>query len=134
MGCRGRHRPRRVKKLFGEYQSFQAWRFTFHTITNPLIEVDGDTATGECSRLEISFNTDMLVSRDSIYADQLVSAADDWKFRELKVTSRPGARVPNSFVLHSIFRQSCCLALRCNAGPFSITSPSLPSLAGHALA
>jgi ketosteroid isomerase-like protein len=69
------------------FKSFQAWPFAFHRITNPVVKVDGDTATGEWHvQVGITFDNKKSVWLGGIYNDQFVRTADGWKFQELKVT------------------------------------------------
>ena len=51
--------------------------FVRHHITNPLIEVDGDTAS---ARSYFTVHTDIGPDHSGTYSDRLVRAADGWRF------------------------------------------------------
>lgn len=54
-----------------------ALTFVRHHITNPLIEVDGDTAT---ARSYFAVHTDIGPDHSGTYSDRLVRTAEGWRF------------------------------------------------------
>jgi SnoaL-like domain len=61
--------------------------FAFHTVSNPLIEIDGDSATGEWHLTEMF--TDASGSEfwaAGIYADRFVRSDEGWRFKSLVLT------------------------------------------------
>lgn len=72
-------------------QKFKAdlYPFGFHRISNPIIKVNGNTATGEWHFLvpcilNINGNQSMWIG--GIYNDEFVRTSEGWKFLKLKVT------------------------------------------------
>jgi hypothetical protein len=55
-----------------------------HNVFNPLIDVDGDTATGQWFALVLSHRTDGLALLSQIkYTDEYVREAGDWKIQSV---------------------------------------------------
>ncbi|MGH7961177.1 MAG: nuclear transport factor 2 family protein [Candidatus Binatia bacterium] len=70
------------------FTSFKRFPFAFHRITNPIIKVNGDTATGEWHFLvPITLDRDRARWFGGIYSDEFVRTPDGWKFKSLKATS-----------------------------------------------
>ena len=74
-----------IRQLF---RSFGAVPFIVHYVTNPLIEVAGDRATGHWHVLVTSTLPDRTaVWTLGIYEDQYVRTADGWKFKSVRFTA-----------------------------------------------
>jgi ketosteroid isomerase-like protein len=70
------------------YQSYQATPFAFHRVTNPIIAVAGDRATGEWHVLVALRRPDgQAVWVAGIYDEEYVRTADGWRIKTLKFTS-----------------------------------------------
>jgi hypothetical protein len=70
------------------FTSFQRFPFAFHRVTNPIIKVDGDTATGEWHvQVPITLEENRAFWLGGIYHDEFVRTPGGWKFKVLKVTS-----------------------------------------------
>jgi uncharacterized protein (TIGR02246 family) len=73
-----------IRELFDK---FKAAPLAFHRISNPIIKVTGDTATGEWHVLvPITFTEERSVFIGGIYNDQFVRTRDGWRFKLLKFT------------------------------------------------
>jgi ketosteroid isomerase-like protein len=71
-----------IKALF---QQFRAVQFIVHYVTNPLIEVDGDTATGHWHALVTStMPGDISLWILGLYKEQYVRTAGGWKIKVLR--------------------------------------------------
>jgi hypothetical protein len=69
------------------FKSFQRFPLAFHRITNPIIKVEGDRATGEWHVLvPITLEENRAVWIGGIYQDQFVRPAEGWKFKVLRFT------------------------------------------------
>ncbi len=69
------------------FKSFQRWPFAFHRVSNPIIKVDGDTATGEWHvQVAITMDEGQDMWAGGIYRDQFVRTPDGWRFKELTFT------------------------------------------------
>ena len=70
------------------FKSFQRLPFAFHRVSNPIIKVDGDTATGEWHLLlAISFSEKEEVWVGGIYNDEFVRTPQGWRFKSLQFTA-----------------------------------------------
>lgn len=71
-----------IKALF---EGFRAMRFVIHYVSNPLIQVDGDTATGHWHALVTSTMPEQgALWILGYYKDEYVRTADGWKFKTLR--------------------------------------------------
>ncbi len=69
------------------FEGFQRFPFAFHRISNPVIKVQGDTATGEWHVLvPITVENNQSIWIGGIYNDHFVRTAEGWKFKSLKFT------------------------------------------------
>jgi len=78
---------KRSKKLllFWWASAFGAEPFIVHYVTNPLIEIDGDTATGHWHALvTATMPGPQAVWILGIYKDDYVRCPDGWKFKRLR--------------------------------------------------
>jgi hypothetical protein len=76
------------------FTGFKRFPFAFHRISNPVIKVQGDTATGEWHVLvPITLEENRAVWAGGIYQDQFVRTPEGWKFKSLKFT--PAFTSPN---------------------------------------
>jgi ketosteroid isomerase-like protein len=67
------------------FQQFRAVKFIVHYVTNPLIEVDGDTATGHWHALVTStMPGDVSLWILGLYKEQYVRTAQGWKIKVLR--------------------------------------------------
>lgn len=75
-----------IRKL---YQSFDVFPFTMHIVTNPVIEVTGDTATGDWHMIGVAQPTRESPSffMVGIYNDEYVRTPDGWRFKSLRHTT-----------------------------------------------
>lgn len=65
-------------------ETLQVYHFAFHCITNPCIEVTGDTATGTWHFLVLLLHpTDGKFTSGGIYRDEFVRTDDGWRFQTL---------------------------------------------------
>ncbi len=71
------------------YRSFGVFRFTMHIVTNPVIEVNGDTATGDWHMMSVAKPTPDAPSFFSvgIYNDVYVRTPEGWRFKSLRHTT-----------------------------------------------
>lgn len=70
------------------FRAFGAVPFIIHYVTNPLIEVDGDRATGHWHVLVTSTLPDGTAGWTlGIYEDEYVRTAEGWKFKTLRFTA-----------------------------------------------
>lgn len=61
--------------------------FGLHTVSNPIINIDGDRATGQWQLLCPSIiENDQSLLIGGIYDDEFVRASDGWRFKTIKVT------------------------------------------------
>ncbi|MDX1383576.1 MAG: nuclear transport factor 2 family protein [Thermoanaerobaculia bacterium] len=67
----------------------QAMSFAVHMVTNPLIEIDGDTATGAWYLLQAATHapSESAVWGSARYDEEYVRTETGWKFRRLRLTS-----------------------------------------------
>lgn len=71
-----------IKALF---EAFGAVPFIVHYVTNPIIEVDGDTATGNWHALvTMTVPGEQAVWSLGLYLEEYVRTPDGWKFRSLR--------------------------------------------------
>jgi ketosteroid isomerase-like protein len=71
-----------IKELF---ESFGAVPFIVHYVTNPLIEIDGDTATGHWHALvTATMPGPQAIWILGIYKDDYVRRPEGWKFKSLR--------------------------------------------------
>ena len=71
-----------IKELF---EAFGAVPFIVHYVTNPLIEVDGDSATGHWHALvTATMPGPQAVWVLGLYKEEYVRTADGWKFKTLR--------------------------------------------------
>ncbi len=71
-----------IRELF---QAFGAVPFIIHYVTNPLIEIDGDTATGHWHALvTATMPGPQALWILGIYKDDYVRCPDGWKFKKLR--------------------------------------------------
>jgi uncharacterized protein (TIGR02246 family) len=71
-----------IRKLF---EAFGAVPFVVHYVTNPVIEVDGDSATGHWHALvTITVPGDKALWTLGYYIDEYVRTAEGWKFKKLR--------------------------------------------------
>ncbi len=70
------------------FKGFQAAPFAVHYVTNPIIEVDGDTATGQWHLLlAITQGDDQQAFWViGIYNDEFVRTPEGWRFKALRFT------------------------------------------------
>jgi alkylation response protein AidB-like acyl-CoA dehydrogenase len=76
-------------------EQFAAVPFIIHNVMNPLIRIEGDTATGQwhaCFCMSEPSNPSAYALSFAIYEDAFVRTATGWKFKALRVT--PAASVP----------------------------------------
>lgn len=80
-------------KIFGEVKGedmrhIKSWPFQVHYSTNPIIEVDGDTATGRWYFFR-PHTTHENVARwaGGYYEDQYVREDGTWKFKKIRLTN-----------------------------------------------
>jgi SnoaL-like domain len=67
------------------FKANQAISLAFHRITNPIIEVDGDTATGNWHVLvALTLANNQAVWVGGIYNDDFVRTSEGWKFKTLR--------------------------------------------------
>ena len=62
--------------------------FAVHQVSNPLIEVDGDTATGQWFLWQPMVFGDQALWMSAVYNDQYVRIDGQWLYRHLKLTIR----------------------------------------------
>jgi hypothetical protein len=73
-----------IRALFNGFKRFP---FAFHRVSNPVIKVQGDTATGEWHVLvPITFEGNQDIWAGGIYNDQFVRTPEGWKFKSLRFT------------------------------------------------
>jgi ketosteroid isomerase-like protein len=73
-----------IREFFKKARSIS---FAFHRITNPIIEIDGDTATGNWHVMVALTHPDgRAVWIAGIYNDEFVRTAEGWKFKRLHFT------------------------------------------------
>lgn len=71
-----------IKQLF---ETFGAVPFIVHYVTNPLIEVDGDTATGHWHALvTMTVPGEQALWNLGLYIEEYVRTAEGWKFKTLR--------------------------------------------------
>jgi ketosteroid isomerase-like protein len=74
-----------IRELF---QKFAAVPFIIHYVTNPLIEVDGDTATGHWHALVTATTPDRAALWSlGMYDEKYVRTAEGWKIQTLRFIS-----------------------------------------------
>lgn len=74
-----------IRKAFREF-SVQA-PFAFHTVSNPLIDVDGDNAVGQWHLLEVFTDAkDAEFWAAGIYTDHFVRTHGEWLIKSLSLT------------------------------------------------
>jgi len=79
-----------IKDLF---IAFQSVKFILHFITNPLIEVDGDNASGHWHALmTMTGPDDQAYWALGLYIDTFVRTSEGWKFKDLRF--EPAATSP----------------------------------------
>lgn len=79
-----------IKELFTEFRSV---KFILHYITNPLIEIDGDTASGHWHALmTMTGPDDQAYWALGLYIDTFVRTDEGWKFKDLRF--EPAANTP----------------------------------------
>jgi hypothetical protein len=80
------------------FKQFSAAPLAFHRISNPIITVSGDSATGEWHVLvAITFSGARSVLIGGIYNDELVRTREGWRFRLLKFTRAFTAENPQGW-------------------------------------
>lgn len=73
-----------IRSLFREFQRFP---FAFHRISNPVIKVNGDVATGEWHLLcPIIIDDKQSMWIGGMYNDEFVRTPEGWRFKNLKFT------------------------------------------------
>lgn len=71
-----------IRQLF---EAFGAVPFIVHYVTNPVIEVDGDTATGHWHALvTITAPGEQALWNLGLYIDEYARTGDGWKFKSLR--------------------------------------------------
>ena len=71
-----------IKQLF---EAFQVVPFIVHYVTNPIIEVDGDLATGHWHALvTMTMPDQQALWTLGLYIDKYVRTPDGWKFKSLR--------------------------------------------------
>ena len=74
-----------IKQLF---EAFGAVPFIVHYVTNPIIEVDGDTATGHWhAMVTMTMPGDQALWSLGLYIDEYVRTDEGWKFKSLRFES-----------------------------------------------
>ena len=74
-----------IKKLF---ETFGAVPFIVHYVTNPIIEVNGDTATGNWHALvTMTVPGDQALWSLGLYLEEYVRTPEGWKFKSLRFES-----------------------------------------------
>ena len=70
------------------FKTFGAVPFIVHYVTNPIIDVDGDTATGHWHALvTMTVPGDQALWSLGLYIDEFVRTATGWKFQSLRFES-----------------------------------------------
>jgi hypothetical protein len=71
------------------YRSFGVFPFTMHIVTNPVIEVNGDTATGDWHMIGVAKPSPEAPSffMIGIYNDEYARTPDGWRFKSLRHTT-----------------------------------------------
>lgn len=66
-----------------------AYEFSAHTVSNPVIEVDGDTATGEWY-VTLRFRTPDGEAgwKQAVYRDEFVKEGGEWRFDSVTIEGR----------------------------------------------
>ena len=64
--------------------------FAVHGLSNPIIEIEGDTAVGSWYLMQpmVMQGTTSAYWFSACYADTYVRTAEDWKFQHVKITER----------------------------------------------
>ena len=73
--------------------------FAFHHITNPLIEVDGDRATGRWHAMLAVTAEGQAKLHTGVYDDRLVRTAEGWRFELLSFTLAASTDLPADWTL-----------------------------------
>jgi hypothetical protein len=81
-----------IKALF---DTFKPAPFAFHRVSNPIIRVEGDRATGEWHALvAITFADGKALWIGGIYDDEFVRTPAGWRFRLLRFTQAFRTTIP----------------------------------------
>ncbi|MFK7898874.1 MAG: nuclear transport factor 2 family protein [Myxococcota bacterium] len=73
--------------------------FAFHHIANPLIEVDGDRATGKWHAMLAVSAEDQAKLHVGVYDDRLIRTAEGWRFELLRFTLAATTDLPVPWTL-----------------------------------
>jgi len=73
----------------------------FHRITNPIIKVDGDTASGEWHLIANITLAGQHLWIGGIYNDRFVRTSDGWRFKHLRFTRTFTSKNPEGWKLAS---------------------------------
>ncbi len=87
-GMLGRNEGREAIRQFFRGSSRRI-TFAVHNILSPIIEVDGDTATGTWYLLQACTYRDgnQAIWGAAVYTDRYVRESDGWKFQHVQITS-----------------------------------------------
>lgn len=78
--------------------------FGLHTVSNPIIHIDGDRATGQWQLLCPSvIENDQSILIGGIYDDEFVRTPDGWRFKTIRVTIVFNRRVEPGFDIMKTF-------------------------------
>lgn len=86
-----------IRKLF---DTFKPAPLAFHRVSNPVIKVDGDHATGEWHALvAITFGNGKSYLIGGIYNDEFVRTGEGWRFKRLDFTFAFGTKNPQGWMI-----------------------------------
>jgi len=76
------------REAIREFFNASPFPFGFHGVTNPLIKIEGDYATGQWHMVCPCVNADKeSIWYGGIYNDEFVRTADGWRFRRVAVST-----------------------------------------------
>lgn len=81
-----------------EFFNANPFPFGFHAVTNPIIRIDGDHATGQWHMLCPCINAEhQPIWFGGIYADEFVRTADGWRFKRVTVSTAFSGKNPQGW-------------------------------------